>query len=85
MFFDEVPAFDEILRAVGDFEKPFNQLSPTGEFKTNLVKKCQQKCQHNRFERVKSCSEAVAELNLTVNASVLVSAGQRCPSVVRPR
>jgi hypothetical protein len=25
MFFGEVPAFDEILRAVGDFEKRFNQ------------------------------------------------------------
>jgi hypothetical protein len=25
MFFGEVPAFDEILRVVGDFEKSFNQ------------------------------------------------------------
>ena len=27
-FFGEVPAFDEIIRVVGDFEKRFNQLPP---------------------------------------------------------
>ena len=30
MFFGEVPTFDEILRVVGEFERHFNQRSPTG-------------------------------------------------------
>ena len=29
MFFGEVPAFDEMIRVVGEFERQFNQRSPT--------------------------------------------------------